>query len=169
MKNGKTISYFFSVLIILGLVAGWYYFTDQDKFDNDDFLEQVEETISQDNEFNLNPSDEEEIDQGSDLVDKEDGQVNLATCGNGICEDMVCMAIGCPEAETIENCPQDCDSNYQVIEETTQMANPSATKCIEDGYIYQNREDEWGNQNGVCIMPDGRECDGWTYYRGECI
>lgn len=29
-------------------------------------------------------------------------------CGNGRCEEMVCMAIGCPCAETADSCPQDC-------------------------------------------------------------
>lgn len=29
-------------------------------------------------------------------------------CGNGTCEEMVCMAVGCPCAETVESCPQDC-------------------------------------------------------------
>ncbi len=29
-------------------------------------------------------------------------------CGNGRCEEMVCLAVGCPCAETSESCPQDC-------------------------------------------------------------
>ncbi len=29
-------------------------------------------------------------------------------CGNGSCEEMVCMAIGCPCAETAESCAADC-------------------------------------------------------------
>ncbi len=29
-------------------------------------------------------------------------------CGDGICQEMVCLAIGCPCAETARNCPQDC-------------------------------------------------------------
>ena len=29
-------------------------------------------------------------------------------CGDGICQEVVCMAIGCPCAETPENCPVDC-------------------------------------------------------------
>ena len=29
-------------------------------------------------------------------------------CGNGSCEELVCMAEGCPCAETAESCPQDC-------------------------------------------------------------
>lgn len=30
------------------------------------------------------------------------------TCGNGICEDITCDAIGCPDAETPSTCPIDC-------------------------------------------------------------
>lgn len=29
-------------------------------------------------------------------------------CGDGVCQEMVCMAEGCPCAETAESCPQDC-------------------------------------------------------------
>ena len=29
-------------------------------------------------------------------------------CGDGVCQEMVCMAEGCPCAETPETCPQDC-------------------------------------------------------------
>jgi hypothetical protein len=29
-------------------------------------------------------------------------------CGNGSCEEMVCMAAGCPCPESAESCPSDC-------------------------------------------------------------
>ncbi len=29
-------------------------------------------------------------------------------CGDGICQEVVCMAIGCPCSETPESCPSDC-------------------------------------------------------------
>ena len=29
-------------------------------------------------------------------------------CGDGICQEIVCMAVGCPCPETPESCPQDC-------------------------------------------------------------
>jgi hypothetical protein len=29
-------------------------------------------------------------------------------CGDGICSEIVCLAIGCPCAETVSTCPQDC-------------------------------------------------------------
>ncbi|MFW5746040.1 MAG: PspC domain-containing protein [Nanoarchaeota archaeon] len=29
-------------------------------------------------------------------------------CGDGVCQEMVCTAVGCPCAETADSCPQDC-------------------------------------------------------------
>jgi putative hemolysin len=31
-------------------------------------------------------------------------------CGDGVCQEVVCMAIGCPCSETAESCPGDCGS-----------------------------------------------------------
>lgn len=33
-------------------------------------------------------------------------------CGNGVCEQITCDAIGCPEAESSESCPEDCGYKY---------------------------------------------------------
>lgn len=52
--------------------------------------------------------------------------------------------------------------------ETPDMANPAAVFCKDQGYDYEIRTDESGNQYGVCIFPDGSECDEWAYYEGEC-
>lgn len=51
---------------------------------------------------------------------------------------------------------------------TTTLANPSATYCVEKGYNYEIRNNEDGSQDGVCIFHNGKECEGWAYYRGEC-
>ena len=32
-------------------------------------------------------------------------------CGNGICDEMVCMEVGCPCAESQSTCPADCKNN----------------------------------------------------------
>jgi uncharacterized protein len=48
-----------------------------------------------------------------------------------------------------------------------QIANPSATKCIEDGYRYEIRTNNDGSQTGYCIS-NNNECDGWAYFNQEC-
>lgn len=55
----------------------------------------------------------------------------------------------------------------QASESNTQLANPSATFCIDQGYNYSIRETPIG-QSGYCVFNDGRECEAWAYYREEC-
>lgn len=48
------------------------------------------------------------------------------------------------------------------------IPNPASVFCLENGFISEIRTAADGSQSGVCIFPDGSECDEWTYYRGEC-
>ena len=48
------------------------------------------------------------------------------------------------------------------------MSNPASVYCMEQGYRSEIRTAAGGSQSGVCIFPDGSECDEWTYFRGEC-
>lgn len=35
----------------------------------------------------------------------------LASCGNGVCENVACLSTNCPKPETAENCAQDCTTS----------------------------------------------------------
>lgn len=48
------------------------------------------------------------------------------------------------------------------------LPNPAAVYCHQQGYTSEIRTAPDGSQAGVCIFPDGSECDEWAYYRGEC-
>jgi len=48
------------------------------------------------------------------------------------------------------------------------MPNPAAAFCLDQGFISEIRTAADGSQSGVCIFPDGGECDEWAYFRGEC-
>ena len=54
-------------------------------------------------------------------------------------------------------------------EETAQpeLANPASVYCQGLGYTEETRESEVG-QYGVCIFPDGAECDSWAFLGGSC-
>lgn len=39
------------------------------------------------------------------------GKVCKDMCGDGVCQEIVCMAVGCPCPETPDTCPIDCKSN----------------------------------------------------------
>jgi len=47
------------------------------------------------------------------------------------------------------------------------MANPAASYCIEMGYEYKIM-DEPSGQRGICIFPDGSQCDAWDFLKGKC-
>lgn len=48
------------------------------------------------------------------------------------------------------------------------MANPASVYCVQSGYALEIRTDDKGGQRGVCIFPDGTECEEWAFFRGEC-
>jgi putative hemolysin len=48
------------------------------------------------------------------------------------------------------------------------MPNPASVYCEQQGYKSEIRTAADGSQYGVCVFPDGSECDEWAYYRGEC-
>jgi len=49
------------------------------------------------------------------------------------------------------------------------VANPAAVYCEKLGYKDEIRTDpKTKGQYGVCIFPDGSECEEWAFYRGKC-
>jgi putative hemolysin len=48
------------------------------------------------------------------------------------------------------------------------MPNPASVYCEENGGKLEIRTDASGGQVGICVFPDGSECDEWAYFRGEC-
>lgn len=48
------------------------------------------------------------------------------------------------------------------------LPNPASVYCEEQGNQLEIRTAPDGSQSGVCIFPDGNECDEWAYFRGEC-
>ncbi len=48
------------------------------------------------------------------------------------------------------------------------MPNPASAYCVEQGFKSEIRTAVDGSQSGVCIFPDGSECDEWAFFRGEC-
>jgi len=48
------------------------------------------------------------------------------------------------------------------------IANPASVFCEENGGKLELRQDASGGVAGVCVFPDGSECDEWAYFRGEC-
>ena len=49
------------------------------------------------------------------------------------------------------------------------LPNPASVYCEQQGNRLEIRTAAAGSQSGVCIFPDGSECDEWAYFRGECL
>jgi putative hemolysin len=47
------------------------------------------------------------------------------------------------------------------------MANPAAIYCKELGYEYRITQTDKGEE-GVCVFPDGGECEEWKFLAGKC-
>lgn len=53
-------------------------------------------------------------------------------CGDGICQEVTCAAVGCPEPETPENCPEDCKEEEPTeCEEACLERDYQEGKCME--------------------------------------
>jgi len=48
------------------------------------------------------------------------------------------------------------------------MPNPASVYCEQNGGKLELRQDASGGVAGICVFPDGSECDEWAYFRGEC-
>jgi putative hemolysin len=48
------------------------------------------------------------------------------------------------------------------------IANPASTYCIENKGELEIRKDEDGGEYGVCVFGNGKECEEWAFFRGEC-
>jgi hypothetical protein len=48
------------------------------------------------------------------------------------------------------------------------LPNPASVFCEENDGILEIRTADDGSQSGVCVFPDGSECDEWAFFRGEC-
>jgi putative hemolysin len=46
--------------------------------------------------------------------------------------------------------------------------NPASAYVHFLGYKVEIRKQPDGSEYGVCIFPDGSECDDWSFYRGIC-
>ena len=50
----------------------------------------------------------------------------------------------------------------------TNLANPASVNCNQKGNRLEIRTAADDSQVGICIFPDGSECEEWAFLRGEC-
>jgi putative hemolysin len=52
--------------------------------------------------------------------------------------------------------------------DVTGLANPASVHCIESGGTLEIVTGDDGGQFGMCVFPDGSQCEEWAFYRGDC-
>ena len=60
-----------------------------------------------------------------------------------------------------------CGGDEPTDTDESGLANPASVYCEEQGGTVDLREGAEGTY-GVCVFPDGSECDEWAFFRGEC-
>jgi putative hemolysin len=61
-----------------------------------------------------------------------------------------------------------CGGGGVLVEDEAEIANPASVYCEEQGGTVEIVDTDDG-QLGICVFDDGRECEEWAYYRGECV
>jgi putative hemolysin len=51
---------------------------------------------------------------------------------------------------------------------SSNLANPASVNCEQKGNRLEIRTAADGSQVGICIFPDGSQCEEWAFLRGEC-
>lgn len=51
---------------------------------------------------------------------------------------------------------------------TTALANPASVNCLDKGGQIEIKKNADGGEYGMCIFPNGKECEEWAFFRGEC-
>jgi len=51
---------------------------------------------------------------------------------------------------------------------SVKIVNPATAYCEEKGYRSNIVTTTDGSQYGICIFPDGSECEEWSFFRGQC-
>jgi putative hemolysin len=64
--------------------------------------------------------------------------------------------------------PSAAGTTPSVTTTASALANPAAVFCREKNYQYEIRKNPDGSEYGVCIFPNGWECEEWAFYRGTC-
>ncbi len=52
--------------------------------------------------------------------------------------------------------------------DSPEIANPASANCEQKGGKVEIRTAADGSQSGVCVFPNGKECDEWALSKGEC-
>lgn len=111
------------IIVLLALVAAFFLFQGESEDDRQASIESFEECAAAGNPVMESYPRQCRTSDGRLFVEeisepvptpfdpppgKPEEAVCVDSCGDGMCAEVVCLAVGCPCAETPQSCPQDC-------------------------------------------------------------
>lgn len=126
MKGFLQIFIVVGIVVLVGIVGGGYYFIQQQKIKNINSFEECAKVYPvmesyparcatpDGRSFTQELSEEEKkkiippATSSADEISPSPSSTSKNQCGDGVCQEVACLAIGCPAPETPQNCPQDC-------------------------------------------------------------
>ena len=48
------------------------------------------------------------------------------------------------------------------------LPNPASENCVKQGGTVSIQKNSDGSEYGLCVFPDGKQCEEWAMQRGEC-
>ncbi len=106
---------------------------------------------------------------GNNIIEEGETSENCCIdvgCLEGqICENNICVLSGKYEGQTVPK--EDTHVNEEEIGTGVGVADPASIYAVEMGCKHKLITNEKG-QIGICILPDGTECEEWDFYRGKC-
>jgi len=94
-----------------------------------------------DNSQQGNTNQNQEQNQGEDIQNQEQEQEqnqNSACenkCGDGVCQEIVCLAMGCPCAENEQNCSKDCKNDDENGNKASVSANGELHRSVVANFV----------------------------------
>jgi putative hemolysin len=92
--------------------------------------------------------------------------------------DLDATARGCNPACVVDVATKTAEVNWrctggatpaQLITPTpSQMANPASENCVKQGGTVSIQQNSDGSQYGLCVFPDGKQCEEWAMLNGDC-
>ena len=80
------------------------------------------------------------------------------------------LLAACQAGGGVNNQTPSQGTNMPEHTETSQtgLANPASQNCIKLGGRLEIRKGADGGEVGICVFPNGKECEEWALMRGEC-
>lgn len=70
--------------------------------------------------------------------------------------------------ETAANQTNQAQNGAAPANQSGSLANPASVYCAQNGGVSEIVTAPDGSQGGICVFPDGSQCDEWAYFRGQC-